>query len=214
MDKGRLNLDRCSLALSASLLIACAPVAHAASSTELSVTGTITPSACAPTLSDGGIVDHGKLTARDLDPLLPTRLPAGEMQLQVQCEAATYFTLTTVDNRAGSSAIKPEHHGLGMVNDDQKLGSVAFGVFDPHADSIAVLTIMSRDGGATWNRSTYLGHAGLTAFAAPSDPRTPIAIKDLNARLRAFTVIAPASDLTLLDELPIDGHATMQLKYL
>ncbi|RKS18652.1 uncharacterized protein DUF1120 [Pseudomonas sp. WPR_5_2] len=200
--------------LTAALLLTGTSSTFAASSTDLTVTGTITPSACAPTLSDGGIVDHGKLTAKDLDPLLPTRLPAGEMQLQVHCEGATFFTLTTVDNRAGTSAINPAFHGLGVVNDDQKLGSVAFGVFEPQADSVPVLTIMSRDGGASWAPSSYLGHAGLTSFAAPGDPRTPIAIKDLNARLRAFTIIAPASDLTLLDELPIDGHATMQLKYL
>lgn len=207
-------MDRCSIALLAPLLIACAPAAFAASSTDLSVTGVITPSACAPVLSDGGIIDHGKLTARDLDPLLPTRLPAGEMQLEVHCEAPTFFTLTTLDNRAGTSAINPAFHGLGIVNDDQKLGSVAFGVFEPQADSQAALTIMSRDGGASWRPSSYLGHAALTSFAAPGDPRTPIAIKDLNARLRAFTIIAPAGDLSLADELPIDGHATLQLKYL
>ncbi|NUT76536.1 DUF1120 domain-containing protein [Pseudomonas sp. C1C7] len=207
-------MERCSAVLLASSLIACAPMSFAASSTDLSVTGIITPSACAPTLSNGGIVDHGKLTAKDLDHQLPTRLPAGEMQLEVHCEAATFFTLTTLDNRAGTSAIKPEYHGLGVVNDDQNLGSVAFGVFEPQADGNSVLTIMSRDGGVSWAPSSYLGHAGLTSFAAPGDPHTPIAIKDLNARMRAFTIIAPASDLTLLDELPIDGHATMQLKYL
>lgn len=207
-------MDRYSVALLAPLLIACAPVAFAASSTDLSVTGTITPSACAPTLSNGGIVDHGKVSARDLDPLLPTRLPVGEMQLEVHCEGATFFTLTTEDNRAGSSAINPDFHGLGTVNGDQKLGSVAFGVFEPQADSQPVQTIMSRDGGNTWGASSYLGHAGLTSFAAPGDSSSPIAIKDLSARLRAFTIIAPASELTLVDELPIDGHATLQLKYL
>lgn len=207
-------MDKYSVALLAPLLIACTPMAFAASSADLSVTGTITPSACAPSLSDGGIVDHGKLTSKDLDPLLPTRLPAGEIQLEVHCEGATFFTLTTVDNRAGTSAINPAFHGLGVVNGDQKLGSVAFGVFEPQADGTSVLAIMSRDNGNTWGPSSYLGHAGLTSFAATGDPRTPIAIKDLNARLRAFTIIAPASDLTLLDELPIDGHATLQLKYL
>lgn len=200
--------------LGTALLLSATSSAFAASSTDLTVTGTITPSACAPTLSDGGIVDHGKLTARDLDPLQPTRLPAGEMQLEVHCEGSTFFTLTTVDNRAGTSAIKEEYHGLGVVNEDQKLGSVSFGVFDPQADGRSVLTIISRDNGASWRASTYLGHAGMTSFAAPGDPHTPIAIKDLNARLRAFTIIAPADDLTLVDELPIDGHATLQLKYL
>ncbi|MFF2964011.1 YidB family protein [Streptomyces sp. NPDC057963] len=37
---------------------------------------------------------------------------------------------------------------------------------------------------------------------------------ELQGQLRGFAIIAPASDLTLIDELPIDGHATLQLKYL
>lgn len=195
------------------LLAACSPSVFAASSQDLSVTGIITPASCTPVLSGGGVIDHGKLTAKDLHPDFPTSLQAGEMQLQVQCEGATFFTLTTVDNRAGSSAINPAHHGLGIINDDQKLGSVAFGVFDPVADSVPVQTILSRDNGASWRPSSYLGHAALTSFAPPAGPYTPMALQTLNARLRAFTVIVPASDLTLLDEVPIDGQATLQLKY-
>lgn len=213
MNKERPIMERCALALSTTVLLACTSAAMAASSTDLSVTGTITPSSCTPSLSDGGIVDHGKLTSKDLDQTLPTRLPTGELQLQVDCEGPTHFTLTTLDNRAGTSAVNPAYHGLGTVNDDQKLGSVGFGIFEPQADGNTVVTIMSRDNGSSWGPSSYLGHAGWTAFAAPADPRTPIALQHLSARLRAFTIIAPASDLTLLDELPIDGHATVQITY-
>jgi hypothetical protein len=35
----------------------------------------------------------------------------------------------------------------------------------------------------------------------------------LTARLSAFTTLVKATDLTLVDEVPIDGHATLQLKY-
>ncbi|WP_448652833.1 DUF1120 domain-containing protein [Pseudomonas fluorescens] len=206
-------MKRTTPAALALLLAACAPGAFAASNTDLSVTGIITPSSCTPTLSSGGIVDHGKLTAKDLNPDTPTSLQVGEMSLQVQCEAPTFFTLTTVDSRAGSAALNPAHHGLGMVNDDQKLGNVAFGLFDPVADSVPVQAILSRDGGATWFPSSYLGHTALTSFAPSAGPNTPMALQTLSARLRAFTTIAPASDLTLLDEVPIDGLAVMQLKY-
>ena len=195
------------------LMAACTPAVFAASTTDVSVTGIITPSSCTPTLSEGGVVDHGKLTVKDLDRDQPTRLPVGEMNLAVHCEGATFFTLSTVDNRSGSSAINPVFHGLGKVNEDQDLGSVAFGVFEPIADSVPVTAIMSRDGGGSWGPSSYLGHAALTSFAAPGDTSTPIAMQDLSARLRAFTIVVPASDLTLLDEVPIDGHATLQLKY-
>lgn len=206
-------MSRPLITLAATLLITGASPVLAASSTDLSVSGIITPASCTPSLSGGGVVDHGKLTAKDLNPQKPTSLQAAEMLLEVQCEGPTFFTLTTVDNRAGSSAINPALHGLGMVNDDQRLGSVAFGLFDPIADNTPVDAILSNDGGATWRPSAYLGHTGMTSFAAPGDAYTPIAVQILSARLRAFTMIAPASDLTLLDEVPIDGLATLQLKY-
>jgi hypothetical protein len=131
----------------------------------------------------------------------------------VNCGGATPFTLTTIDNREGTSAIHPNSHGLGTINDDQNLGSVALGLFDAVADGAAVRTIISLNDGATWRVSSYLGHAGQTAFAALNDLGTPIAIKDLRARLTAFTTIVRANDLTLTDEIPIDGHVTVQLNY-
>ncbi|OPA97274.1 hypothetical protein BFW88_04550 [Pseudomonas fluorescens] len=206
-------MDRTTPAALAIVLAACASGAIAASDTDLNVTGIITPASCTPSLSDGGVVDHGKLTAKDLHPDKPTSLQVGEMSLEVVCEGATFFTLNTIDNRAGSSAINPALHGLGIINDDQKLGSVAFGLFDPVADSVPVQTILSRDGGAHWSPSAYLGHVALTSFSAPGGPYAPMAMQTLNARLRAFTMIVPATDLTLLDEVPIDGQATLQLKY-
>lgn len=213
MNQGRPITQRCALALMSITWLTCAHSALAAGNADLSVSGIITPSSCTPSLSNGGIVDHGKLTSKNLDQDLPTRLPASELQLQIDCEGPTFFTLTTIDNRDGTSAVNQAYHGLGTVNDDQKLGSVGFGIFEPQADGNTVLTIMSRDNGSNWGLSTYLGHAGLTAFASPDDLRTPIALQHLSARLRAVTLIAPASGLTLLDELPIDGHATLQITY-
>lgn len=203
-------MDKPTLAL---LLVALAPGAFAASSTDLNVSGTITPSACAPLLSNGGVIDHGKMASRDLQPTTPTLLDPAEMRLEVLCEGETFFTLTTIDNRAGTSAINPRHHGLRLTPEKEKLGSVAFSLFDPVADDKPVKVIISSNGGANWAESIYLGHEALTSFAALDGPNTPIALKTLNARLRAFSIIVPATDLTLLDEVPIDGQATLQLKY-
>ncbi|MGR3888113.1 DUF1120 domain-containing protein [Pseudomonas sp. 1152_12] len=195
------------------LLAACAPGALAASHADLSVTGIITPNACTPYLTNDGVIDHGKMAVKDLQQTKPTLLDPAEMQLEVHCDGETLFTLTTSDNRAGTSAINPAHHGLGTTPEDEKLGSVAFTLFDPIADETAVNVIVSRNGGASWSLSPYLGHEALTSFAATGGPNTPVAIKDLRARLRAFTIIVPSRDLTLLDEVPIDGQATLQLKY-
>ena len=203
-------MDKPTLAL---LLAALAPGAFAASSTDINVSGTITPSACAPALSNGGVIDHGKMTAKDLHPSKPTSLDPAEMHLEVLCEGETFFTLTTVDNRAGTSVINPAHHGLGTTPEREKLGSAAFTLFDPVADDSPVKVIISRDGGANWSANPYLGHEALTSFASLGGPNTPIALKSLTARLRVFSIIAPAASLTLLDEVPLDGQASLQLKY-
>lgn len=203
-------MDKLTLAF---LLAALTPGAFAASSTDVNVSGTITPSACAPVLSNGGVIDHGKMTAKDLQPASPTRLTPAEMRLEVLCEGETFFTLSTVDNRAGTSAINPRHHGLGLTPQKEKLGSVSFSLFDPLADNTPVKVITSSNGGANWDESIYLGHEALTSFAAVGGPNTPIALKTLSARLRALSIIVPATNLTLLDEVPIDGQATLQLKY-
>ena len=88
-------------ALSATALIGVAPYALAASSTDLTVTGIITPSACTPTLSGGGIVDHGKFSAKDLNQTSKLT-PSQTLKLSVNCERQlTVFALTRIDNRAG-----------------------------------------------------------------------------------------------------------------
>ncbi|WP_300630945.1 DUF1120 domain-containing protein [Pseudomonas sp.] len=206
-------MQRLSSAILALVLAAGAPSVFAASTTDLSVTGVITPGACSAELSKGGVVDHGRLSANELSKDTPTTLQLAQMTLEVHCEAPTLFTLIALDNRAGSSAIDPALHGLGTIDDEQMLGSVAFGVFEPVADEVAVTTIVSRDGGASWETSDYLGHAALTAFAAPGMPNIPIVLKHLNAILLAVTVIVPTDQLPLMDEVPIDGQATLQIKY-
>ena len=74
-------------------------------------------------------------------------------------------------------------------------------------------TITSRDGGVTWMPSVMLSHTVLTAVA-DNDGVVPIAIQELDAEIRLITHIAPASSLTLTDDVPIDGHATVQVNYL
>ena len=42
----------------------------------------------------------------------------------------------------------------------------------------------------------------------------PAAVQEFDAEIRLYTHIAPTERLTLLDEVPVDGHATVQLTYL
>lgn len=194
------------------VLLLCPP-AFANSNTELLVQGVITPSACAPVVSGGGIVDFGKVSVKDLNTHTYTDLPRETMLLSVRCDGPTFFTLNTIDNRPGTAASHFSWHGLGTTANDEKVGDAGLGLYTPVADNVSVRTITSRDGGTTWMPSVMLSHTLLTAVAN-SDDVTPIAIQELDAEIRLITHIAPANDLTLTDEVPIDGHATVQVNYL
>lgn len=196
----------------AALLLA--PTVLAASRADFAVTGIITPSACDPTLSGGGVVDYGKMPAKALSADLPTSLAPQTMQLEILCEAPTFLAMTTFDNRAGTSAINRNWHGLGTTANNEKLGSAGFGLYNAVADGVAAQIITSTDGGASWRPSVLLGPHLQTSVAAAGTVYTPIAVTRFTADLRLYTMIDGTDRLTVLDEVPLDGNATVQLKYL
>lgn len=65
----------------------------------------------------------------------------------------------------------------------------------------------------TWELTNMLNHTLVTAVARGND-LVPIAVRALDAEIRLYTHIAPADGLTLTDEVPVDGHATVQVNYL
>lgn len=200
--------------LFATLLITGAGSALAASSVDLTVRGTITPSACEPTLSGGGTVDIGKVSARDLKADENTYLAEHVLQLTVTCDGATLVAIEPKDNRAGSaSEIDDSTFGLGLVNGSEKLGFFNMVVQSAVADGNDVGAIASRDGGLTWARLMYLINNGITSVAN-STTIAPVPVQLLVADLIVAPGIAPANSLTLTEEVPIDGSATLTVKYL
>ncbi|WCM50410.1 DUF1120 domain-containing protein [Pseudomonas sp. WJP1] len=200
-------------ALSTTALIGVAPYALAASSTDLTVTGLITPSACTPTLSGSGIVDHGKFSAKDLKQTSETPLPSQTLKLSVNCESATVFRLKSIDNRPDSDSDAGESFGLGKINGDQRLGNFEGVLLASEADGVAVRPLVSRDNGATWHVSSYLRPKTLSAFGSPTTPPAPIAIKDLVTDLQVNTYIARADSLDLSNEVALDGSVTLEILY-
>ena len=200
------------------LLAACALNVFAASNAELSVTGTITPSACLPALSQHGVIDYGKIPARDLNPNTFTPLPTTTLQAGVDCEASTLFALRLADNRAGSSASAPSGFGLGRNNGTEKLGVFHVVLHSPLADNAPITQLQSLNEGRSWvvvGKDVALPALRLAAFGdASSGVWAPLMIRDLTVEMAVKTFIAPAQDLTLDHEVPLDGYATLDLIYL
>ncbi|KTC62954.1 hypothetical protein AO262_30400 [Pseudomonas fluorescens ABAC62] len=200
--------------LISALLFIAAPIVLAGSSTELAVKGQITPSACTPDLSDSGTIDFGKISAKDLYQNIETRLQTQTLQLTVNCEASALFAFRMLDNRAGSAT--GNGFGLGMINAGQKLGRYDFNPREPVADVPSTLLLSF---GHRWVEifdSFWLGPSDRVALGSrQSDGNwAPHPVKSAAITLVLNTYIAAAKDLTLTEEVPIDGLATLELQYL
>ncbi|WP_339468571.1 DUF1120 domain-containing protein [Pseudomonas sp. EL_65y_Pfl1_R83] len=201
--------------LIAALLLSAASQAVAASSVDLSVRGLITPSACEPTLSNGGVYDLGKIAAKDLNPDQPSFFPYHALQMTVTCDAPTLMGLQSQDNRAGSHFQNDETYefGLGLINGDEKLGALSLRLIRPLADGVEARTVGSEDGGATWYNERYLYRNNIVSVAALGT-LVPIAVQVFSAELAIYPTIAPTNSLTLNNEVAIDGSVTLTVRYL
>lgn len=200
------------MALSTAALVNVAPYALA-SSTDLTVTGVITPAACTPSLSNGGVVDNGKISAKDLNPTTSTMIGRHPLKLTVACDAPIQFALNPIDNRAGTGASRT-WFGLGLTDAGEKLGFVVVGVSNALADGVTAQVIDSEDNGKTWERTTVSSPGYILSTASTTDHSTPIRVKDLTMDFEVRTSIAPANSLTLTDEVVMDGSVTYEMKYL
>ncbi|MFL1388226.1 DUF1120 domain-containing protein [Pseudomonas tritici] len=201
--------------LIATALLTGAGQAYAASSVDLTVKGLITPSACTPALANGGTIDYGKISAKDLKPDLPTALPYKALQLTVTCDAPTLMAIESKDNREGTDySNEPEYFGLGLINGTEKLGRMSLMLMNPiMADGVAVRAISSEDSGLTWYLDRFLTSYNILSVADASTV-APMPVQVLSADMAVSAAIAPTSQLTLNNEVAIDGSVTLTVRYL
>ncbi|AJY09725.1 DUF1120 domain-containing protein [Burkholderia dolosa] len=205
-------------ALAAAGALSAAPPVHAQSA-DLSVKGSITPAACAIQLGNNGEVDHGDIPSSTLSPGEPTALPAQHVPLAISCDGATRFAIAFADNRSGTAwGAGPTVFGLGET-DGSRIGGYRL-QFDPRSFTGDGATIesyqQSIDNGETWLSGDTLPVQPDTwvGFSDSANNSGPAAFRQVTGPLRVSTVIAPADELPATDEVPLDGSATLELKYL
>ena len=201
--------------IAATLLVAGTTSVNAASSVDLSVTGKITPAACMPQLSNGGMVDHGKISFKDLKNGVNT-LPQVALQMSVSCDAATLFAVKSTDNRKGTASNNGlSSFGLGVGEGDHKVGFYNLTMENVLGDG-AVLPVVESVNGNTWFYSStgqIWQPEWMRSVSGPGNPDyTPVAIQTLAADLIVATSINKPG--TLSAEMPIDGSATLDIVYL
>ena len=135
------------ITLSVLLGLACSQAM--ASTTELTITGTITPSACTPTLGNNGLVDYGRLSVESLEATNDSySLPEKNLTFTVDCAASTLFALIGTDNRSASSA---DQNGFGLgLHGVTSIGHYALLFENAELDGQQANGLLSMDAGQTW----------------------------------------------------------------
>ncbi|MBP0598542.1 DUF1120 domain-containing protein [Herbaspirillum sp. LeCh32-8] len=201
----------------------------AASTTELKVTGVIKPVACTPSFSGGGVVDYGTIPTQSLKADAPTALAEKSVSLTISCDSAAKVGYRAVDNRQASAvkglvAVAATHKDIGDL--------AAFGLGTAGGKNIGIYTLridpasVSADGttpdslygeAGRWIKSTngLFGVSGsyIKAFA-PSGSTVPAAYKTITATLNVEAIIDKASNLSLTQDILLDGSATIEVVYL
>ena len=209
--------------LSALLLALTGAPAHAASSIDLSIQGRIVPTACTPLLSEGGLVDYGKISHQDLNLEQGTRLPLKTLHISLDCNAPSRYALRMRDNRDGSATVNSEiYYGLGFDNSGNRIGlySMSFDPRQTQADTSAqIYGTESTTGGVAWRTAnlnpidiganSYLGFTDTEGSVAG-----PTAIGTLTGTVSIQAVINARRNLDLSVDTPLDGSATLEVVYL
>lgn len=221
------------LCATAALVITTAHSAFAADSTDLKVQGTLIMGSCTPTLSSGGVVDYGKISLSSLSAADINQLGTKEITLTLTCKSPTKAAFAAIDDRADSVIdTKPvtreeaapntsDEFGLGKTTGGIGIGSyalVAANQGEPVVDGVAGFISFSDDNAATWKASSGAGtysHADggrmITFADVDGNPVEFTAASDL---LRVGAAIQDTTTLAITDDTPLDGQATISVKYL
>ncbi|MHA7845304.1 DUF1120 domain-containing protein [Serratia sp. D1N4] len=210
-----------------------------AESIDVRVIGTISPAACAPTLSGGGTIDYGTIKTSTLATDAFTLLPEKQLDFAINCDAPAKVAITAHSQR-GASAVNADgllvemggHSGLfgfaanfgvvGLGLDGAKgIGgySVRLAAGTMNADGVAVDSIMANGNTTSWeaapsgalfNTPTSLRYASW----ATKGTTTPIAFTTLAGKLGVQAYINKTSELDLTKPVVLDGLTTLELVYL
>lgn len=222
-------------ALLATALSLCVTSAFAANPTAvLKVKGTLTNAACTPVLSNGGTVDYGTINMGSLNASSINQLGQKNIDLTINCAAATRVSWNMIDDRADSNAnlevANARFDGDALTSTDQTFGvgktagGVNIGSYSlfvktdsVKADNVAVDPIIRSGTTGAWTKSVNGSAQGqsLRDFTvATTGSVDPLAFQTATFPLVTSLAIDKTSTLAITDDTNLDGQITISLRYL
>lgn len=209
--------------LAASLLFSFA--AQAAETAEMKVKGSVLPPACVPAFVGGNTVDYGTIPAKILKSNVYTKLETRLIPFTVTCNAKMQIGITATDNRPqsalnGSDDLPADYHfGLGRIG-NMRIGSYTlFLGTNMKVDGKAQSTNLYRWQGSTggWvpgnNGAARFDNAGYYMFTV-GNGNTPATGQVWTFDIQLTTYLNTLENLSTTNSIPLDGSATIEVRYL
>lgn len=211
-----------------------------AESVDVRVTGTITPTACTPTLSGGGTIDYGAINPASLSATDYTVLPEKQIDLSITCDAPARIAVKAMSKRPGTLAGGPEGPmgtggvpagvnifgasnigvaGLGLDGTD-KIGGygLRLAAGTALADGTAVDNLVRSNSSLPWGPSTtgsvFDRNYPREISWATTGQLDPVAFTTLNTKVVVQAYLNKTSELDLSKPVVLDGLTTLELVYL
>ena len=189
---------------------------------ELTLRASFAPAACNVELSNGGLVDFGRLSINELSPDKNTRLPPKDLNLRVSCDAPTQFALVMHDNRPGTATDNSGiHYGLGLDQRSNKIGLYSMTVDPANASADGFARLYRTDSttrGVAWSTSSSTPlpisqNSYLSFTDSATSTAGPASIQNLTTTVTVDAVIAPTASLDLSTAVQLNGSATIEMIY-
>lgn len=208
---------------------------YAAESATLSLTGTITPSACNVSLSSTS-VDFGQISASTLTETI-NQIRATPVTVSVDCDAATAVAVQTIDNRT-SSAMSTEEvdstmkatfasltdaniFGLGNDSAGGKVGALILTLVHATLNGSANSNLLSSSDKSTWATHTIsttgsyvLEKNSYFALGETADSATPAAVTTASYTMQNNVFLKRSDQYPSGEQVNIDGNVTFSVVYL
>jgi hypothetical protein len=222
-------------AIIAGAVLAAVSGAHAATTANLTITGTITPAACDLTLSAGN-VNLGTLQVATVQagavigPVGSQQysVAQGSVGLNVICSAPLAFALYANDNRASSlmglgDSADEVRFGLG-TSGGTNIGHVAFWM--PDAQVTTTVGGVAAAAAGTLNRvgttgpwtsgpaAVFLSHAAAQAFQSGAGQTSPVPLAALTSTVNVLPFINKSLVDSATSAINVDGAITVVLQYI
>nr|WP_275991997.1 DUF1120 domain-containing protein [Enterobacter quasiroggenkampii] len=203
-------------------------------SAVLKVKGTLTNAACTPVLSNGGTVDYGTINLGDLSATATNQLGQKNIDLTINCTAATKVSWNMVDDRSDSNANLTvanalvgggslsgagQTYGVGKTAGGVNIGTYALmvKVDSVTADGAAADPIYQQNATGNWTKSTNGSSQGshIRDFTvASTGTLDPLAFQTATFPLATSLAVQNTATLAITDDTQLDGQLTISLRYL